>query len=390
VLFVYYGTRGLAGAYVDGFATALQGRRDIEAEFAVSVAYVFPTRGACFWRVFFPLTDDPRLPRWLRNGPLRLPLRYLELCLAYAWLAIACLVRRVDTVNVSLIDDYLVTWIFARVVKALGCRVHVTAHDSVSYATAADGWRRRMFHLAARVVVHYDHVRRDLVREFGLPADAILVLPFPWSDCSGVIDPGRLARAREQVSLAVSATARVALFAGVVRPQKGVEVLLRGWRLFEGRRARVPEADGRRHTVLVVAGRGPALAADLAGLSALRVPVYLSDEHYLAWLERASLVVFPFTAPYYAHSSSVLVAALAARAVVVTDIPLFRALAGPLHAWVARANDPGSLADVLEQAFADDAGLTGRGAAARRSVSAMLDDLRGTLGAGYVTELLAQ
>jgi glycosyltransferase involved in cell wall biosynthesis len=377
VLFVYYGTRGLAGAYLDGFARALAPHGGVEPCFAVSAAYPFPPRRGQIWRIFFPITDRC----WRGDGTLRLAVRYAELCLAYTWLAATCVLRRIHTVNLSLIDDYFVTWAFLATLKLLGRRVHVTAHDTVSFADRRDVWRRRTFDAADKVLVHHEHARRDLEQGFGVGRDRVIVLPFPWADAARDVPPDRVERATADVAALVERTRQVVLFAGVLRPEKGVHVLIEAWRALAS-----PE-----DAVLVVAGRGPSLQAELEGLAAIRVPEYLSDEHYVAWLRRASLVVFPYVARHYAHSSTVLLAALEGRPVVLSDIPLFEPLAGPLQAWVASAGDAVSLTDALSGALgADPAHLTARGALARQAVLSALDDLPDSLGAGYARALLAQ
>lgn len=378
LLFVYYGTRGLAGAYIDGFARALSIHGEVEPYFAVSNAYRFPPRRGRLWRMFFPITER----RWVSRGLLRLAVRYVELCIAYAALVVLCVVRRIDTVNLSLIDDYFSTWAFASVVTLLGRQLHVVAHDSMSYADGSDRWRRRTFARANRILVHYQHVADDLVRHFSVESGRITVLPFPSADPRELLDERALTRAGEQIDRLTAPERPVVLFVGIVRRQKGVAVLVDAWR---GLRWTSPGAP----PLLVIAGKGDAIADLPSDQSILRVAKYLDDEDFAAWLHRASLVVFPYAEPRYAHSATILLAALAARPVVVTDIPLFGYLAKPLRAFVARAGSSESLARVLEEALSQPAQeLVERGRAAADAVTTAIEDLTGTLGSPYVRAVL--
>lgn len=376
VFYVYHGTAGVAGAYAHGVATALSQAPDVECDLAVNWYYAFreAASNVRVRRLFFRLSENTDRNPFLRlpgARVARLPIRYLELAAGYARALVGIVGRNVDVVNLSVIDDELPTLGFAWAVKALRRRLHVTAHDAVFQGErSSEKRRRRTFELADRVVVHSPHVQRELETRLGVPAGKITVHPFPWAEVRDVLDQEKLAAQRVRFRSMVGGRRRVFLLPGILRPEKGIDTLLRAWR----------QAELGPRCLLVIAGK-PTAGVDVAsaaqGMSdVLLLDHYLTNEELWALLELADVVVLPYSVEWYAHSSMVLMALQASKPVVVSEIPLFRGLVCSGAGYFHRPADPEHLAQALRAAAAASADeLKSRGAAGRMWAERLWADL---------------
>lgn len=379
VLYVYYGTLGLAGAYVDGVNRAAAETPGLEVHCAVSAYYRFPPRRSRLLKIFYPVTEstpENRFPHARLPRLVRLPLRYLELCGAYLYLLLYVLVRRIDVVNMSLVDDYVVTLRLLDTLTLLGVAVHVTAHDSTPHGKVVPGRRAHAYATADRIVVHYPHVARDIAAGFAVPPAKIAVLPYPCAPVEEVLDPEGLAAARVEVRRLAGGAGRIVLFIGVLRAEKGLGDLVAAW--------------SRRRTgsdhLLVVAGK-PTSSAPLpgAGRDDVRtVARYLSSEEFHAWLEAADVVALPYAIRNYAHSAVLLMAWLAGRPVLASDVPLFVGLVDATTGYLFRAGDVDDLAAVLDVIATTPGGqLRAQGEAGRRVVLESWRELPAALAGLY-------
>jgi glycosyltransferase involved in cell wall biosynthesis len=131
----------------------------------------------------------------------------------------------------------------------------------------------------------------------------------------------------------------VVLFFGLLRPYKGVEVLLQAWR------AARPDAE------LWIVGRprmplDPLLAAAPDGVRF--VPRFISDAELPAYFRRADLVVLPYTRTERLDQSGVLATALAfGNAIVASDIGGFNEIAAEGAAQLVPPGDVDALSDAL-------------------------------------------
>ena len=204
--------------------------------------------------------------------------------------------------------------------------------------------QRRLLERVDAVIVHSEYGRGQLVNSLGLDGARV-----------NVIRHGAFAHAASaeraplppELPADTGAGGRpVVLFAGLLRPYKGLDTLLRAWR-------RVTGAE------LWIAGR-PMM--DLAPLRALDgdgvrwVPRFVSDGELAALLARADVVVLPYARTERFDQSGVLATALAfGKAVVVTDVGGFSEVAADGAARLVAPDDPDALGAALAALVADPA-----------------------------------
>ena len=233
-----------------------------------------------------------------------------------------------------------------------GVPVAYTAHDPVPMLGGAR--RRRSAAATARVfprvICHSEWGRAALVERCGVDPGRVRVIPHGAFTYLAELAP---------VPPPLDPAGPLAVVPGLIRPYKGVDVLLRAWPQV---RARVPDA------TLLVAGRPmmdtAALALDQPGV--VFQPRYLPDAELAAALRRADAVVLPYRR---IDNSGVLAAALALGApLVLTDVGGF----GELHRTqgvgeLVPAGDADALADALWRVLSDP---VARAALAQRTVRA--------------------
>jgi glycosyltransferase involved in cell wall biosynthesis len=210
----------------------------------------------------------------------------------------------------------------------------ITAHDVLPREPRAGQRRgqRRVYERFDAVVVHSEHGRRRLTAELGLAPERVHVIPHGVFEHLALAPP---APAPFQTELPV------VLCFGLMRPYKGIDVLLEAWRGVEG-------------AELWVAGM-PRM--DIAPLRAMAppgvrfVPRFIGDTELPAYFRRADLVVLPYRE---IDQSGVLFTALAfGRPLLLSDVGGFPEIAATGAARTFPAGDAGALRDALVELLAD-------------------------------------
>jgi glycosyltransferase involved in cell wall biosynthesis len=344
--------RGDSRPYDHGLASALAGRgHDVRlVTCGFRHADLPPAPGVAVEERFYRLAD--RLP-----GRVRRVARGLEHPLDLVALLVRLALRRPDVVHVQWLPLPAVDrplWRLAGLLLRL--RLVHTVHNAVPKegVSAAAGLRADCAPFA-RVVVHSEAGRASLVA-IGVPAARIRRVRHGALD--GYADVAAVAPA------GVPGDAPLATFLGLIRPYKGLDVLLDAWPAV--RRA-VPGA------CLYVAGRpfGDASGARAAGMGDEGVVAtlrYTSAGEFAGALRRADCVVLPYRS---IDLSGVLFAALAlGRPLVVTDVGGLREAAEETGAGiVVPSGDADALAAAVARVLAD-AALRERLAAAARAAAA--------------------
>ena len=226
----------------------------------------------------------------------------------------------------------------------------LTAHDVLPREPLA-GQReaqRRLYERMDAVVVHTEQGRRRLVEQLGIASERVHVIPHgvlrPWEGQP----PGALPRE-------LSGEGRVVLFFGLLRPYKGLDVLLEAWREVEGAELwivgmpRMP-IDGLRAR---------------SGATVRWLPRFVSDPEMHALMQRADLLVAPYRE---AEQSGVVFSALGAGLpVVASDVGGFPELTATGAVEIVPAGDSRALAAALTALLADPARLGQMAANAARA-----------------------
>jgi glycosyltransferase involved in cell wall biosynthesis len=217
----------------------------------------------------------------------------------------------------------------------------LTAHDLLprepraGQATA----QRRLYDAVDAVVTHSEYGRAQLVDRLGLPPDKVHVIHH------GAFE--HLARQPGELPLPEvlrRVDGAVALFFGLLRPYKGIEVLLRAWRTVEAGE-------------LWIVGR-PRMPLEplqaLATPSVRFIPRYVSDLELPAYFRRADVVVLPYARTERFDQSGVLATALAfGKAIVVTRIGGMAEVGAGGAASVVPPGDADSLGHALATLLVD-------------------------------------
>lgn len=227
----------------------------------------------------------------------------------------------------------------------------LTAHD-VLPREAAPGQRRAQQRLYARmdaVIVHSRHGHDRLVDDLGVPAEKVHVIPHGAFTHLTQIDPAPLPPELR----ATPAGRPVVLLFGLIRPYKGLDVLLDAWRALA--------ADGDPGADLWVVG------LPKHDISALRrgappsvrfVERFVSDAETAAVFRHADVVTLPYRE---IDQSGVLFTALAfGRPMVLSDVGGFPEVAAEGAAELVPAGDAPALAAALRAVIGDAARRTAR------------------------------
>jgi glycosyltransferase involved in cell wall biosynthesis len=209
----------------------------------------------------------------------------------------------------------------------------LTAHDVLPRAPRAGqrAAQRRLYDRVDAVVVHTEHGRERLVGELGVAAERVHVIPHgPLRDLvalDGTLPP----------EVAAAPEGPVVLFFGLLKPYKGLDVLLEAWHGIDG--AELWVAGAPRMDV------APLRAAAPAGVR--WVERFVADAEAAALFRRATLVVLPYRE---SEQSGVLwTAAAFGVPVVASDVGGFAEVPG---VRLAPAGDAAALREVLRDALA--------------------------------------
>jgi glycosyltransferase involved in cell wall biosynthesis len=221
----------------------------------------------------------------------------------------------------------------------------LTAHDVLPREPRAGqlSAQRRLYDRFDAIVVHSEHGRARLIEELGVDGERVHVIPH------GVFT--HLASTYPASEPPPDAPPVVLMF-GLMRPYKGIDVLLDAWR---GAAGEPPIEDAE----LWIAGMPRMDISALRAAAPANVsfdPHFVTDEELPAYFERADLVVLPYL---QADQSGVLFTALAfGKPLLLSDVGGFPEMIGTGAARIVPAGDPRSLGRALRELLADRATLT--------------------------------
>lgn len=218
----------------------------------------------------------------------------------------------------------------------------LTAHDLLPREPRAGqvSAQRRLYDAVDALVVHSEYGRAQLVGQLGLEPRKVHVIHHGAFEHLARLSPQPLSAELEHVD------GPVVLFFGLLRPYKGIDVLLEAWR-------EVPAG-----AELWIVGR-PRM--DIAALRAGAPPGvrfisrYVSDVELASLFRRAEIVVLPYTRTDRFDQSGVLATALAfATPTVLSDVGGFGEVAATGAGSVVAPGDPAALAAALGELLGDE------------------------------------
>ena len=234
----------------------------------------------------------------------------------------------------------------------------LTAHDLLPREPRPGqvGAQRRLYDAVDALVVHSEYGREQLVRKLGLDPGKVHVIHHGAFEHLARLPSTPLVSELEQVA------GPVVLFFGLLRPYKGLDVLLEAWR-------EVPAGGAE----LWIVGRprmdvAPLLASAPPGVRF--VSRYVPDTELASYFRRADVVVLPYSRTDRFDQSGVLATALAfAKPVVLSDVGGFGEVAATGAGVLVQPGDVGSLSAALRRVLGDE-GERSRLAAAARAAAA--------------------
>jgi len=232
----------------------------------------------------------------------------------------------------------------------------LTAHDILP-REPRPGQRaaqRRLYDRFDAVVVHSAHGRERLIEELGVDPARVHVIAHgvlrPWDDVPGGEDAGSAAGEAPLPPELRESDAGVVLFFGLLRPYKGLDILLDAWRrLAAGRTGEVELwiVGMPRMDISLLRAGAP------AGVRFL--PRFVYGREILGLMRRARLVVLPYRE---IDQSGVAFTALGAGVpLLLSDVGGFPEIAATGAARTVPAGDRAALAEALEELLGDPAAL---------------------------------
>jgi glycosyltransferase involved in cell wall biosynthesis len=227
----------------------------------------------------------------------------------------------------------------------------LSAHDILPRegGAAQRAAQRRLYERFDAVIVHSEHGRARLTGELGVEEQRVHVIPHGAFSHLAAGPPGPAPFETDK---------RVVLFFGLLRPYKGIDVLLEAWRGIE---------DAELWIVGMPRMDVAALSAELPSANVRFVPRFVSDQELPGYFRRADLVVLPYRE---IDQSGVLFTALAfGTPLLLSDVGGFSELADTGAAQTVPAGDAGALHEALVRLLGDPAELDALGERARHAAA---------------------
>ena len=230
----------------------------------------------------------------------------------------------------------------------------LTAHDILPREPRRGqlGAQRRLYERVDAVVVHSEHGRARLVEQLGVAPAKVHVI------AHGAFEHLALVPGERPLPTALAAVEEpVVMFFGLLRPYKGIDVLLEAWR-------HVDDAE-----LWIVGMPRMDIAAMCASTppSVRWIPGFVADEEVAAYFRRADLVVLPYRE---IDQSGVLFTALAFGApLLLSAVGGFTELAARDAAALVAPGDAAALASELRRLLGDPAARERLAAGARAAAA---------------------
>ncbi len=184
--------------------------------------------------------------------------------------------------------------------KLLGKKVAFTAHNvNAGIRDSTDSALNRLtlriqYKLSDHIFVHTEMMKNQLLKDFGIKADAVSVIPY---GVNNAVRETKLTSAEAKRRLGVEAKHKTILFFGTIRPYKGIEYLLAAFRQL---------AATKLNYRLIIAGEGKqesseytdeiqkAIQSDVHRDQIIEKIQFIPDEEMELYFKAADVLVLPY------------------------------------------------------------------------------------------------
>jgi glycosyltransferase involved in cell wall biosynthesis len=248
--------------------------------------------------------------------------------------------------------------IFLAAAQAGGVKIVWTAHNLLPHEAIFDddlAARKLLVKRSDAVIAMSDHGAQEVAEVLG--ATNISVIPL------GSVELPASLKGRDRVRQELGIEGRVCFtFFGYMRSYKGIETLIAAAERLGSAVPVVISGSGTAEYVTTLAAKVD--AANAAGADITFIPGWQSEEDLADLLAASDVCVFPFVR--IDNTESALVAQLAGRPIIISDLPSLRHIENPGVVRFDRSDPVNSLCEVMSDvAKMDEADLLARGRAAR-------------------------
>lgn len=242
--------------------------------------------------------------------------------------------------------------------KLLGKMVVLTVHNvNARTRDLNDSFFNRLtltiqYRLIKHFFVHTELMRKELEKEFGVPAGLITVIPF---GINNAIPDTNLTSAEARRRLGILKSERVLLFYGHIAPYKGLEYLLNAFKQVAAR-----SSDYR----LIIAGKPKncekywsdlqvLMEGEIIRGKILQIIKHIPDDETEVYLKAADVLVLPYRHIY--QSGVLFLGYNFGLPVIATDVgSLKEDIIEGKTGFVCKPENPGDLARAIETYFSSD------------------------------------
>ena len=332
---IYFNTSGNSGLYLNPIYDCLKKEYDQK----LFVNYYYPLNIDCFEKRFFKLTEKNEHNKHkllLSMKKIRKVIRYIELLFSCSKLMKVLKKDRPEIINYSLTNMPNAYAFLSKIKKQLpGTKIVVTCHDVLPYKSTQNIPYKKIYDLVDYLLIHNEASKKILEDEYKIDESKILFHPFPLINLELLKDESK------DYSIKDSKKPNF-LFIGVMREEKGVQLLVDAWeKLGEN-------FDGN----LIIAGFKPddvEICFDkIANYCNFKAIIRsLSDEEYTDLINETDYVVFPYLK---VGNSGVLSTVISLKKVpIVTKLKVFEESEYVNDKLMCNVNDINSICEKLEE-----------------------------------------
>jgi glycosyltransferase involved in cell wall biosynthesis len=312
--------------YTGRLSVALKRMTDVEIVLA-SASYAHDK--TCFERI--GLENSPGIVDFayrLQTSTVRRALKLTEYLVNLALLSGKESGREPDIIHVQftpLIERKLPfeVW-FLQAARNRGIKLVYTVHNVLPHERGEQlrAQYEKLYSLVDEFICHDQTAKQRMISEFHIDADRITVIPH--GPLFGTDSPMSSASDREvaRIKSGLPLNQCVVLWQGIIRPYKGVPLLLKAWQ--------VAKRDGLEGVLAIVGTGERAALADIrqqVRSLGIEASVYLdlrfvSVEELVAYHEAADVLVYPYSA--ITTSGALATGLNYGKAIIASDLPAFR------------------------------------------------------------------